>query len=44
VPIDFDYDISIDYQYGTLKQLVIEHVDNDFDDDHLLDTLPLALR
>jgi hypothetical protein len=44
VPADFEYDILVDYQYGTPKQLVMEHVDNDFDDDLLLDTLPLALR
>jgi len=57
VPVDFEYDISVDYHYGTPEQPVIEpvddvtpeqpvleRVDDDFDDDHLLDTLPLALR
>jgi hypothetical protein len=29
---------------GTPEQSVMEHVDDDFDDDPLLDTLPLALR
>jgi hypothetical protein len=57
VPADFEYDISVDYQYGTPEQRVMEHiddvipeqrvmehVDDYFDDDLLLDTLPLALR
>jgi hypothetical protein len=40
VPTNFDYDISLDYQYDTPEQSVMEHLD----DDPLLDTLPLALR
>jgi hypothetical protein len=28
VPIDFEYDILIDYKYGTPEQPVMEHVDN----------------
>jgi hypothetical protein len=41
---DFEYDISVNYQYGTLEQPMMKHIDDDFDDDPLLDTLPLALR
>jgi hypothetical protein len=54
VPVDFEYDISVDYQYGTPEQPVMENVDDDtpeqpvmehvVDDDPLFDTLPLALR
>jgi hypothetical protein len=28
VPANFEYDISIDYQYGTPEQSVMEHVDD----------------
>jgi hypothetical protein len=44
VLVDFEYDISIDFQYGTPEQPVMEHVDDGFDYDILLDTLPLAWR
>jgi hypothetical protein len=28
VPADFEYDIWVEYQYGTPKQPVMEHVDD----------------
>jgi hypothetical protein len=39
-PTDFEYDILIDYQYGTLEQTLMEYVD----DDLLFDTLSIELR
>jgi hypothetical protein len=41
---DFEYDILVDYQYGTPEQPLMEHADDDFVDDPWFDTLPLALR
>jgi hypothetical protein len=41
---DFEYDISVDYQYDTSKQPLMEHTDDNFDDDAWVDTLPLVLR
>jgi hypothetical protein len=41
---DFEYDISVDYQYGTPEQSVIEHVDDDIPEqammEHVDDDIP----